>query len=54
MSSMPPKKRKRGPEPDRLKIEGDPGDALDRLLKAPPEKKPAAPRPAPPKGRPTR
>ena len=31
-------KRKPGPDPDRLKIEGDPEEALQRLLKTPPKK----------------
>jgi hypothetical protein len=35
--------KKRGPKPDRLKITGDPGAALDKLLRPvkPPTRKPA-------------
>ena len=32
MAQQKPEKKKRGPDPERLNIEEDPGEALDRLL----------------------
>ena len=36
--TQPDTKSKPGPDPDRLKIEGDPEEALRKLLKTPPKK----------------